>query len=543
MPRQSKKDIAQAVPLTEFVDLVFAELSSHDNKWNAYLEGYGYFDNPDCWRNTIIPMAIRLYKLAQTDITVYWWLLRQMSEIDVCKEGKKWFGKSDVFEALSRIGLERSGFVLKNGLSEHFDELYEALKAKDLDTFMNYLPFERSAALIYSICRVLKRVEDVRNIFEDTLSYTKGDALGKLFLLFRRYYQYFGEAYEDEQRSCDGIAKNIFLALYQTQFREDKNDFCDVADWVGDLWMKSLMLAFLNDKGQIPQSICDVMKNVFLEGEDAEVFKSLEFDFKNHGPEAVANAGGWMEMGKYAIIWDSVFKKEWKKTIPPFSCKIVDGKRRRVVKGRERRDNCNTYLRSENAIPLAELVSKQLTQPGIDEGQQEPGKNSGGATEEVAVKKGMPKQSNETQSTIIPIPFPDTLDIAPATPKLFLEVLHSKLVSGRYLANDSVNDFVFILGGGENDSNGEHRTVDWKNGNRATLQAFCSAFYKMENLPPRKKPWAKLSKLFTLLGEPVPKLSVDANQVYGKDEERWQKARIQSAIDDAKKLASESTQE
>ena len=141
-----------------------------------------------------------------------------LSVIDSCKDGKKFFGKSDVYETLSKIGLERSSFVLKNGLSGRVDELFEALKAQNLDTFMNYMPFERSAALIYSICRVLKRVGDVRNIYEDTLSHTKGDALGKLFLLFRRYYQYFAEAYEEEQRSCDGMAKNIFLALTRTYF-------------------------------------------------------------------------------------------------------------------------------------------------------------------------------------------------------------------------------------------------------------------------------------------------------------------------------------
>lgn len=349
--------IKQAIPLTEFVDSVFAELSSHDNKWNPHVEDYGYYDNPDCWKDTVIPLAVRLYKLAQTDITVYWWLLRQMSVIDSCKDGKKFFGKSNVYEALSIIGLERSGFILENSVSEHVDELYEALKAKDLDTFRSYMPFEKGGALIYNICRVLKRIGDVRNIYEDTLTHTKGDALGKLFLLFRRYYQYFAETYEDEQRSCDGMTKNVFLALYQTQFREDKNDFFDVADWIGKLWMKSLMLICLKDKNRMPQSVHDVMNDVFQEGEDAKLFKSLENDFKDYDFEALDKAeGGWLAMEKYGFIWEDVFNKEWKKSLPPFSCKIVDGKRRPVVKGRERRDNCNIYLKSENAIPLAELL-------------------------------------------------------------------------------------------------------------------------------------------------------------------------------------------
>lgn len=359
MPQQTNKDIAQVVPLTEFLDTVFAELSSHDNKWNPYEEGYGYFDNPDCWRETFIPFVVRLNKLAQTNITVYWWLLRQMSEIKVCKDGKKFLGKCDVFKTLLKIGLEQSGFILKNGLLDHVDELYEALKAKDLDAFINYMPFESNAAIIYSICRVLNRVGDVRNIYEDTMSHTEGNALGKLFLLFKRSYQYFARAYEDEPRSCDGMAKNIFLALYQTQFRIDKNVFSGVADRIGDLWVKSLMLTYLNDKDQIPQSVCGVMYDIFQKGEAAKVFKSLKNDFENYGPEAmVTSERGWLEMEKYSFIWKDVLDHEWRKPMPPFSCKIV-GVRRRIVRGSERRDNCDTYIKSENAIPQIELLKHQ----------------------------------------------------------------------------------------------------------------------------------------------------------------------------------------
>ena len=90
-------------PLSEFVDSVFAELSSHSNEWNEYLEGYGYFDNPDCWKNTLIPLAIRLYELSQTDDMVYWWLLQLMSSIYVCKDGKLDLRKRKVFEILSKL--------------------------------------------------------------------------------------------------------------------------------------------------------------------------------------------------------------------------------------------------------------------------------------------------------------------------------------------------------------------------------------------------------------------------------------------------------
>ena len=70
----------QVTPLIEFVDSVFAELSSHTNEWNPHEEGYGYYDNPDCLKDTLIPLAKRLYELAQVDDKVYWWLLQLMSQ-------------------------------------------------------------------------------------------------------------------------------------------------------------------------------------------------------------------------------------------------------------------------------------------------------------------------------------------------------------------------------------------------------------------------------------------------------------------------------
>ena len=79
-----------AVPLTEFVDSVFAELSSHDNKWNPHEEGYGYYDNPDCLKDTLIPLAKRLYELAQVDDKVYWWLLQLMSQVCPIRKAILW---------------------------------------------------------------------------------------------------------------------------------------------------------------------------------------------------------------------------------------------------------------------------------------------------------------------------------------------------------------------------------------------------------------------------------------------------------------------
>ena len=228
MTQQTNKDFAQPVPLTEFVDAVFAELSSLDNEWNPHEEGYGYFDNPDCWKNTIIPLAVRLNKLAQTDLTVYWWLLREMSEIDICKDGEEYFGKGDVYALLLNLDGSCSRYILENGVPEHADELQEAMKAEDLDAFMSHMPAGEENSLIYNVCRVLRRVEDVRRIYKETLSYTSRETLGSLFLLIRRLFNYFDASYFDHRRPCDGMARNVLLALCHTAYYGDKVVFSDL---------------------------------------------------------------------------------------------------------------------------------------------------------------------------------------------------------------------------------------------------------------------------------------------------------------------------
>ena len=94
-------------------------------------------------------------------------------------------------------------------------------------------------------------------------------------------------------------------------------------------------------------------------------------------------------------------------------------------------------------------------------------------------------------------------------------------------------DFVFIFGGMDDDAS-NHHPVDWQDDDRATLKAFCSAFYDMPKMRGRK-PWSKLTVLFTCKGEPIEKLSVNANEVYGKDLEDRMKRLINSAIVDFEK--------
>ncbi len=552
-PITDKHD-TQVLSFKDFVDSVFTELNSPANEWYADLREYGYYYKPTYWENALIPLAVRLYELAQNDDAIYWWLIREMSLVDLCKASKEDIRKRDVFDVLLQLKPEHGRIILDNSVPKHAEELQKALDNDDLETFRSLLPLIADDNTIYNIGRVLMRVEEVRDIFERTIHYTKGESLGRMFVLFREFYRYFAGEYKYNNRYCDGLAKNVFLALYQTQYREDKVDFCDVAIEIGELWVKNLALAYFLNKNHMPKSVSDVLYDT-LQSQSAYVLHDLKeeltfCDNEVHSEVLKKSVGGWLDIEKYSATF-RVFDQEWRKTLPPFSCRCHNGRRRvRIlaqkdgnVERRNAQDNCVPYIDSKNAIPKEVLETLKAQEANKNVEIQEPVAVSNYDPEPALKGKGHGVKDKNKELVLKPMPFPNTLDIAPATPKLFLEVLHSKLVSGGYLADDSVNDLIFILGGVEVDSNGTHHAVDWKKDIRATLQAFCSAFYGMEHLPPRKKPWAKLSNLFTLAGKPILKLSEDANEVYGKDNELWMKERIQSAIDDAKKKALESQQE
>lgn len=544
----------QILSFKDFVDLVFTELNSPTNEWYADLSEYGHY-NPTYWENTIIPLGVRLYELAENDVAIYWWLIREMSLVDLCKASKEDFRKRDVFEVLLQLKPDHRRIILENSVPKHAEELQNALDNDDLETFRSLLPLIADDDTIYNIGRVLMRVDIVRGIFERTIHDTKGDSLGRLFVLFREYYRYYANEYNYKNRYCDGLANNVFLALYQTQYRENKVDFCDVAIEIGELWVKNLILDYFLNKDRMPKSVRDVLYNI-LQSKSAYDYHDLEeelsyCDNEEQTEDLRKRVGGWLDLEKYNGTF-RVFDQEWRKTLPPFSCRCFNVRRNvRIpvnpsngsVKRRIVKDNCVPYIDSKKAIPMEELEALRAQEANKNVEIQEPVAVSDYNPEPTVKSKepGVKDKNKDSVNVFEPMPFPDALDIAPATPKLFLEVLHSKLVSANFLADDSVIDFIIILGGAENDANGNSHTVDWKK-DRPSLQAFCSAFYDMPNYK-RKKPWSALTKLFTMSGQPAKKLSENANQVYGKGLESRMKDLIKSAINDAKMKAQKSSQE
>ena len=115
--------LKQSISFVEFTDSVFSELYHWETE-------YSYLDMKELadWKNTLIPLGIDLYELAQTDDTVYWWLLQLMSHVDVCKDWKEDFEADEAGkfpDDLPRGVLSEDGIY---NLLEQNDELWERLR-------------------------------------------------------------------------------------------------------------------------------------------------------------------------------------------------------------------------------------------------------------------------------------------------------------------------------------------------------------------------------------------------------------------------------
>ena len=417
--------------------------------------------------------------------------------------------------------------------------LQKALENDEQDAFKRILPVIDENDVFYSIGRLLKRVEEVRDIYEKTMSHTKGDSLGRLFVLFRRYYEYFANSYDNNHRFCDGIAKNIFLALYQTQYRDDNNEFCEVTHEIGELWVRGLVLAYHNYKTQMPPAVSDKVLEI-IQKQYKEFCDALDNRLtEKQIASLMEEYGGWLELEEYGFIYNvlQVSKEVRSKTTPPFSCLCTDKKKKRKrisgnVEHRDNRekihykDNYVPYIDSNNAIPIEDLETLKA---------QEVNKNVE-MHESLAVSDCIPKQAaidkaHEAKDKTVksnnkfkPMYFPDDWEIPIDKRVTFLKTLHKKFHDHRWVRKDSLEDFIFIFGGYEAvtmDNYSKYKPVDWGKGatdDREQLQAFCIALYKMrmDKNAHKRPPWVKLTPLFTMNGEPISALSTNASSVFNK---------------------------
>ena len=480
-------------PFIEFVNSVFTELYHWETEYSYYnmLE-------PDYWKNTLVPLAINLYELAQTDDAVYWWLLQQMSQVDVCKDCKEDFRKYEVFDVLSKLKREHQKIILDKCVPDHVEELQKALDDDAFDAFKSMLPMIYIDETIYKIGRVLKRVMDVHEIYAKTMSFSKGDSLAILFVLIRRYYVYFANAYDNNHRSCDGMAKNVFLALYQTQYREDNNDFCKVIYKIGELWLRSLILVcFIWDK--VPKVMIDILQN-----QNVDKYNKLEFglkktcDYEEQTKEFIKENGGWLEIENYSFIFEDVLKKKREKHTPPFSCKsrniMGDITRRRSVRifhndeEHHYRDNCIPYLESKNAIPMEELKALAAS---------EDVQNTQGVS-------GKPRESTLSIPGQIKLYKDDNCDGEYETISLsfekktpFLEELAVLLSVNNYFIQDAQEKFIHAFDG-TTVSSESHSKIDWRK-SAASLFALCYVLFDEEITGK----WPIIANLFVAKGKSI----------------------------------------
>ncbi len=308
------------VPLTDFVDSVFCELKF----WQSE-ESPCYIDAPYCWKDTLIPLAVRLYELAQADAEAYWWLLQQMSEIDICKDAEEYLGKGDVYSLLLNLDGSHSRIILENSVPGHVDELQDALKAEELDTFMSYMPVGEANALIYNTCRVLKRSEDVRKIYNEAMSHEWGEPLGSLFLFIRRLFDYFAASYYDHHRPSDGMAYNFLLALCHTPYYGDRGTFSELMYELGELWIRGLRMTYLSKKNQMPPLVRQAFFEV-LHGANAELLEELQIKLdgcpESLRPGLIKSEDGWLELENYSFVC----KKMWRGcSKPPYDWRNMPG--------------------------------------------------------------------------------------------------------------------------------------------------------------------------------------------------------------------------
>ncbi len=541
----------QAISLTEFVDSVFVELH---NKRKTEEKSVEY---PNCWKDTLIPLFAKIDEMSQSDASVFWWLIQTMSRMDIFQDPRDFITRH-VYDVLSTIKPSQSKIVLEHikGVSEQdVKQLHDLSCNNNLDDFRKLLRANNYSS-IFDVCRVLMRLQNVQVLFSKAASRGKDDSLAILFYFFRQCKKYFLNAYERYGRSCDGMMYNILLALDNTQYYVDNDFFCRLSKEIGGFLKQYIFFIHLTCQdvpNGIDQVICNVLNGT---GEyDGLSIRYEDFDTNDQKIQFFEEKIVFLKPDDSKLLYQ-LMKENRQKIASPFWHLTAQKKKRKRISGSSSQNGSSPSIESsyyqlvkDDSIPVEKLsdisVNKLLISFIEDEENESTDEGSMGnyGKKSVAINtRTIDTDSPKSIKKIEPMWFPELLfDIAPVTKKLLLEVLHSKLVSAGFLANDSMNDFVFIFSGIEDEANVVHNAVDWKK-ERTSLQAFCSAFYDLPNSK-GKKPWSKLTKLFTLSGQPIKKLSENANQVYGKDLESRMKGLIKSAKDDAKMKAQKSSQE
>lgn len=489
-----------ATPLTEFVASIFTELNT---KWDTADDNHCQ-GNPYCWQDALIPIFVRLYQIAKTDNTVYWWILQCMSKVDLFKDGNEDIRKSDVFFILLELDSVQSKTILENSGLNHYALLQTALENEDLASFRTYMPQMKENNVVYDIAKVLKRLKEVRYIYEVALIQTEGDDLGRFFYLVYKYMYYFRHKYNNYKRACDGMMYNILLDVFLTQYHEDKELFCDTMYWIGDLWVRSITLASLWHKAQIPQPVGQLLHEL-LRDYCEDLYDDLQGAYEDCDTEEQKlslwnRRGGCLDMEKYTscAFSESVFK--YIRAYPPFSCErvhhemggdIPPKRRRRHIKVKgtntsNRKVNLDDRLDPTAAIPMEELKAV-ATSEDVQNVQEVPEKPRE-LMLSIPGKIKLYKDDNCAGEY-------ETISLNFEKKALFLKELAVVLSNGNYFFQDAQESFIHAFDS-TSASSESHSKINWME-SAASLFALCYVLFDEEITGK----WPIIANLFVVKGK------------------------------------------
>ena len=491
-----------ATPLTEFVGSIFTELNT---KWDTADDNHCQ-GNPYCWKDALIPIFVRLYQIAKTDNTVYWWILQCMSKVDLFKDGNEDIRKSDVFFILSELDAVQSKTILENSGLNHYAVLQTALENEDLASFRTYMPQMKENNVVYDIANVLKRLKEVRDIYEKALAETEGDDLGRFFYLVRKYMYYFRHSYDSHRRACDGMMYNVLLDVFFTQYREDKELFCDTMTDIGDLWVRSIALASMWHKDQIPQSAGQLLHEL-LRNYCEEEYDDLQGEYENCDTEEqklslMNRRGGCLDIEKYTSYAssESIFKYE--RAFPPFSCERVRHEvgseipipsiyRRRRIKANgtnpsKFKINLDDRLDTTAVIPMEELKAV-ATSEDVQNVQEVPEKPRE-LMLSIPGKIKLYKDDNCAGEY-------ETISLNFEKKALFLKELAVVLSNGNYFFQDAQESFIHAFDS-TSASSEFHSKINWME-SAASLFALCYVLFDEEITGK----WPIIANLFVVKGK------------------------------------------
>ena len=262
-----KADSENELSLVEFVDLIFEELG---DKWKFKRARTIDYSSVMCsvyWRETIIPCVTELNEMAQTDSTIFEFLVAFLSQFDIGKDSSKDFGTIQMFYSLKSLKTWQSKIILSRieGVSEQdVSQLQCLLEDNNPEDFVKVLRSKNNFHSIIERCSVLCRFNSLRLIYASITKNPDTDSLGKLFLLIEEYIRYFSFQYDHSNRLCDGIIYDLLCILDKTRRRKYSDDFCEVARYIGECCISGLILFYCIYKNQMPISVRDVFTNIVL---------------------------------------------------------------------------------------------------------------------------------------------------------------------------------------------------------------------------------------------------------------------------------------